>query len=350
VLQKLHTISAHATYNPDRVACQQGLNQLNKVYPHHVCQLDQTRLVGLPAQTTTLAQQPTTILKVLINLKNNGRSNYWIKFADKALKFLSKNVNLNNPQQTKEFIANLQRTNGYKKNLCIAYNNYCEYYKIEWKKPKYQKEAKIRKIPSTNQIETIITHTTNPLKTKLILSKETGLRPIELMRLTLKDISLEERTIYPTTAKNGAPRTLKISKTLQAIIKTQINKIKNPTPNTKIFRGSPQTYGTSYRRMRNNLANKLNDYTLRTVRLYDFRHYFATRLYAKTGEILYVKQQMGHKSIDTTLIYIQLIDKTQEQEYTCKTATTLKEETDLIEHGFEYIHKKDGISIYRKRK
>ncbi len=307
-------------------------------------------LGGLPAQTTTPATQPTTILNVLINLKNNGKSTYWIKFANKALQFLNKNINLNSPTQAKEFIANLQHTNGYKKNLCVAYNNYCKYYKIKWEKPKYNKETKIRKIPTTNQIETLITHTTNPLKTKLILSKETGLRPIELMRLTLKDISLEEKTIYPTTAKNGAPRTLKISKQLQALIKTQINKIKNPTPNTKIFRGTPQTYGPSYRRARNNLANKLNDYTLKTIRLYDFRHYFATKLYAKTRDILYVKQQMGHKSIDTTLIYVQLIDNTQEEEYTCKTATNAKEAIELTESGFEYTQEIDGISLYRKRK
>ena len=59
---------------------------------------------------------------------------------------------------------------------------------------------------------------------------------------------------------------------------------------------------------------------------------------------------MGHKKIETTLKYIQLQNTDEDDEWTCKTATTLKEETDLIEHGFEYIHEKDGISLYRKRK
>ena len=33
----------------------------------------------------------------------------------------------------------------------------------------------------------------------------------------------------------------------------------------------------------------------------------ATTLYAKTRDILLVKQQMGHKKIETTLIYTQLL-------------------------------------------
>ena len=41
-----------------------------------------------------------------------------------------------------------------------------------------------------------------------------------------------------------------------------------------------------YRQMRNNLANKLNDESIKTIKLYDFRHFFATMLYAKTKDIL----------------------------------------------------------------
>jgi len=102
--------------------------------------------------------------------------------------------------------------------------------------------------------------------------------------------------------------------------------------------------------MRNNLATKLQDPAIRNIRLYDFRHYFATMLYAKTRDILYVKQQMGHKKIETTLIYTQLIHYNEEEQYTCKIATTIKQATDLLEHGFTYIQDIDGIKIYRKRK
>ena len=101
--------------------------------------------------------------------------------------------------------------------------------------------------------------------------------------------------------------------------------------------------------MRNQLAKKLNDSSLKTIRLYDFRHYYATILYAKTRDLLFVKQQMGHKKIETTLIYTQLLNL-NDDEWTCKTATTIKEATNLLENGFTYIQDIDGTKIYRKRK
>jgi len=72
-------------------------------------------------------------------------------------------------------------------------------------------------------------------------------------------------------------------------------------------------------------------------------------LYHKTRDILYVKQQMGHKRIDTTLIYTQLLNL-NDDEWAVKTATNIKEATELLEAGFEYIQEIDGIRLYRKRK
>ncbi|MEM2937386.1 MAG: hypothetical protein QXJ63_02420 [Candidatus Bathyarchaeia archaeon] len=60
-------------------------------------------------------------------------------------------------------------------------------------------------------------------------------------------------------------------------------------------------------------------------------------------------QLLGHKKIENTLIYTQLIDfKTDE--YICKTAKTIEEATQLIEAGFEYVTDIDNIKLFRKRK
>ena len=65
------------------------------------------------------------ILNVLIQLKNNAKSDYTIKFVDKSLKYIERHADLNEPEQVKQFIANLQASDSYKKNLCFAYNTYC---------------------------------------------------------------------------------------------------------------------------------------------------------------------------------------------------------------------------------
>jgi integrase len=49
-----------------------------------------------------------------------------------------------------------------------------------------------------------------------------------------------------------------------------------------------------WRKTRDKTAKKLQDPSLKTTRLYDLRHYYATTLYAKTKEVLLVKQQLGH--------------------------------------------------------
>jgi len=288
------------------------------------------------------------ILNILAEMKNNGKSDYSTHFVDKALTYINKHSNLNQPEQVKQFIANLNVTNGYKKNLCLAYNKYCKHYQIQWKMPLYTPEAKTVKIPTKEKIEMLIASAGKTLSIELTISKETGLRPIELCNLKVKDIDLEQRQIYPTTAKHGSARTLKISNSLQATLQNHINR-NNLNPNDKLFKTTAENYGKHYRIMRNQLARKLNNPTLKTIRLYDFRHYYATTLYAKTRDILYVKQQMGHKKIETTLIYTQLLNL-NDDEWTCKTATNTAEATPLIEAGFEYIAEKDGTMLFRKRK
>lgn len=177
---------------------------------------------------------------------------------------------------------------------------------------------------------------------------ETGLRPIELMNLKAKDIDLDHRLLYPTTAKNGSSKILKISTNLKEVLQEHIDTHKL-NPNDKLFKGNADDYGKHYRAMRNNLAEKLHDPTIKNIRLYDLRHYFATTLYAKTRDILLVKNQMGHKKIETTLIYTQLLNL-NDDEWTCKTAKDLNEASQLIEAGFEYVTEIDGTKLFRKRK
>lgn len=282
-------------------------------------------------------------------MKNQNKSRYTITTTDKALQLISKNADLNDPEAVKNYIANKNVSNGYKKILCTAYDKYANYYQIQWKMPRYQPDAKHRRIPTTENINMLIAKARRRLSTKLTLSKETGLRPFELCNLKVRDIDLDHRKVYPTTAKNGAPRTLKISKNLQAMLQNHIN-IKGLNQNDKLFKGTAENYSVNYRQMRNNLARKLGKSTLKTIRLYDFRHYFATMLYARTRDILYVKQQMGHIKIETTLRYVQLLNLTEEDEWTCKTASTIAEATQLIENGFTYVTELDRIKLFRKRK
>jgi len=72
--------------------------------------------------------------------------------------------------------------------------------------------------------------------------------------------------------------------------------------------------------------------------------------YAKTKDILHVMKILGHKSIQNTLVYTQLIDF-KSDEYVCKTAENAKEAAQLVEGSFEYVcTTPEGIMLFRKRK
>ena len=281
-------------------------------------------------------------------MKSNGLSDCTIKLTSKALTRLSKHTDLDTPETVKRFIASLNVSNGYKKNLCLAYNKYCEYFKITWEMPSYKQQSRLIRIPTKEQVEMLIANARATMSLKLTVSKETGLRPTELCNLRVKDVDLEQRLVYPTTAKHGAPRRLKISISLKTMLQKHIDK-KKLTPKDNLFKGNAENYSKYYRQMRNNLAEKLCKPELATIRLYDLRHYFATMLYARTRDILFVKQQMGHKKIETTLIYTQLLNL-NDDEWTCKTASNVKESTQLIEAGFEYVTEQDDLKLFRKRK
>ena len=73
-------------------------------------------------------------------------------------------------------------------------------------------------------------------------------------------------------------------------------------------------------------------------------------LYHKTKDILYVKKMLGHKSINSTLLYTQLISF-EGDEYDVKVAETRQEITTLLEAGFEWVGQDNNdLTYFRKRK
>jgi hypothetical protein len=209
---------------------------------------------GYGQHTSPILPHTAPILNVLIQMKNDNKSDYTINFTRKALNFLVKHTSLTEPEAVKHFIAQLKASNSYKRNLCIAYNKYCKFYKIEWTMLLYLPEAKNIKLPTKEKL-LMLAKARIPASIKLKLSMETGLRPVELCRLKVNDIYLEHRAVNPITAKKGNPRTLKISEQLTASINEWIIK-NNLNLNDRLFKGDAEDYGKCYRAMRNKLAKE----------------------------------------------------------------------------------------------
>ena len=291
--------------------------------------------------TGTHSKNTEASINVLIQLKSAGLAEGTLRNISFCLAKISSHVNLENPEEVKLFIANLKVANSYKQNLCKAYNYYAKLRQINWYRPHYKHERKIPVIPTKENIMKVIS-ASRKYATIFTVLMETGLMPKELEQVTLKDIDFDRRILSARGFKGHASRNFRLTKKTTAMLKAYFDKYKE-FPESKWM-------GNLWRKHRNTVAKKLQDPSLKNIRLYDLRHFYATMLYAKTRDILLVKQQMGHKKIETTLLYTQLLAFNTEEEYTCKTATTVKEATLLLENGFQYVQDMDGIRIYRKRK
>jgi integrase len=278
-------------------------------------------------------------------MKNTGLSENTLKTVSQKLNQLSKHANLMNPLEIQTYIANSNVTNATKQKLANSYNYFCITNKIKWKKPTYKWERKVPLIPTTENIYKIISETSKKYATIFTILEETGLEGQELATTSRRDIDTEQGIINVQGCKGHNSRSLKLKPKTADLLRAYLYKYKGDKPFPKSIR-----MGEMWRRARNRLAEKLNEPQLRTIPLRNLRHHFATKTYDRTKDILLVKQLLGHKKIETTMLYTQLVTFNEEEEYTCKTASNVKEATDLIEHGFQYVTEIDGFKLFRKRK
>lgn len=291
----------------------------------------------------------TTILNYLIHLDKLQKSSQVIRNQSWILRHLSQHADLTKPETVNQYIQYLPNSNGHKKHLTQVYGVYCKFYNIPYKRPQYEESNKPIHPPTQEKINMIISNSGKTLALKLTISYKTGMRPVELYNLKVKDVDTEQRVIYPTTAKNGSERQFKIDAQLNALIQRHVI-THNLQPNDKLFNGTPEHYTTEFCRTRNRLVKKLNDSTIKTIRLYDLRHYYATKLYNDTNNILLTAQQMGHKRLDTTRRYAH-IETEEEKEYTVESTRDEKRVDELLAMNFTYIlTTPDGLMKFRKRK
>jgi len=288
------------------------------------------------------------ILQLVVCLQSRGYAEKTLKGILKRLMMLSKSVNLDDVEAVKRFVASKSGwSNVYKETIVNAYDHYVREHGLVWCKPFYRRSKRLPCVPTEEQVNRIIAHSGRKYGLVFSVLRDTGLRPCELHRLQLKQIDLENGLMYPESAKDGSARVLKLRQATLAMLKEYIDKHgfslgDRPFPDSEVA-------SHVYMRIRNRLAQRMHEPELKRFRLYDLRHFYATMLYHKTKDILYVKQQMGHKRLETTLIYTQLVNFS-EDDYTSATAKTVAEAQKLVECGFEYVCDIEGVKLFRKRK
>jgi integrase len=257
---------------------------------------------------------------------------------------IEKHVRLDNTDQVSTYIAEKQVKESYKANMVDYYAHYCDFNGIKFSKPKYHRDHKLPYVPSKEELGLFISHASPRYSLIYSIMKDTGMRPVEVSAIKVDDIDLEKGIISVQTAKHGQPRIVKLKSQTLGMLKVYLQKHhSNLFPRSGVI---SNTYG----RLRASLVKKLQNPSLRKIRLYDFRHYFATNLYHDTRDLLLVKEKLGHRNIQNTLVYTHLIQVDEETSYHSATAKTIDEAKALIEQGFDFVTDVDGVKLFRKRK
>ncbi|MEM2911419.1 MAG: site-specific integrase, partial [Candidatus Bathyarchaeia archaeon] len=283
-------------------------------------------------------------------MQKNGYSKGTIDTYINCLKKLvDNNVDLMNPEQVKESLAKLQVSNMRKRIIIAAYTLYLKTQGLKWEPPICNVTRTLPFIPTERELDDLIAAGGKKTSTFLQLLKETALRSGEAASLKWENVDLQRRIIIMNEPeKRGKARVFNISAKLADMLNTL------PKTSQYVF-GTPSKVcrGSVFYRLRKQAAHKLGNPRLLRIGLHTFRHWKATMLYHQTKDIVLVKEFLGHRSLDTTLLYIQLeqaLFKNDSEEFIVKAASDPEEIKALLTVGFEYVCSRDNLMFFRKRK
>jgi len=126
-----------------------------------------------------------------------------------------------------------------------------------------------------------------------------------------------------------------------------------PKNNEYIFsRTNLSSHRWNFCKQKTKLAKKLQNPRLKEIHFHTLRHYYATRLYNETKSLPLVKERLGHRNINSTMVYTHIVEFDEEsQNYHHATAKDEKEAGELIDNGWTYIcTTPQNIMMFRKRK
>jgi len=257
-------------------------------------------------------------------------------------------TNLYDPESVKDLLAKkTDWTDGYKVLIIYAYELFMKMEKLSWTRPRYKQKIVQPFIPTEEELNQLIAGTGKKLGTFLQGLKDTGSDPGELAQIKWTDISSDSKTVNLSGVKGHNSRYVNVSDEFLRRVGTILRKCP--------FVFSYSTMRKEYQRARKRLAYRLSNPRLLAIKFSTFRHWKGTMEYHRTHDILHVKELLGHKKIDNTMVYINLekaVFNSKDEEFYCTVAKNTEEVCKLIESGFEYVTGEyhDGGKIFRKRK
>jgi integrase len=285
-------------------------------------------------------------------LINDGLKTDTVRHTRYKLQELAKEVDIFNLEAVKNYVATAtspktkkEYSAETKNKFLYAIDKFYERHGIQWKKPYHKVDEKIPLIPTTKDVELIINNASQKYTTIFAILAETGAEGKELEKTSRSQINAEEGIINITGCKGHGSGSYKLKTQTADMLRIYLHKHQEEYPFPK-----SNVMGQVWRDTRERTAKKLCKPELNNIPLKSLRNYSGAQNYYKFTDAIRTMRHLRHKKLETTMHYIRGITIGGDEEYTCKTAKTVEEATQLIENGFQYVTEIDGIKLFKKRK
>ena len=268
---------------------------------------------------------------------------------------IKKGVDLSDPEAVVAFLNSCGWAEGTKQIALDAYRDYLAMHGITGiQLPKIRRTHRLPFIPSEAEVQALISSVRLRLGVFLRLLMDTAARPIEIWRLKWADVDPGNSCITITPAKYSQPRRLRISRetlNLLLALPKRGEYIFSPSGKPERFHNELEHFARNFCKVRKRVAERLLNPRINLISLRTFRHWKATLEYARTKDILHVKELLGHVNIQNTLKYVHLAKTVmKEQEYDVIFAQDRETLKAKLAEGYEYVAKTEWGYCLRKPK
>ena len=140
--------------------------------------------------------------------------------------------------------------------------------------------------------------------TILTLLYDTAARASEIINIKIEDIHLEEKYII-LTGKGNKQRVVPIMEQTKKLLINYVKEYK--IINSYLFQNNQKKMNARF------IRDKIKSYNVvnKQISPYTFRHTRAVHLLDKGVNIIYIQELLGHTSINTTMEYTKVIEKSK---------------------------------------
>jgi len=153
---------------------------------------------------------------------------------------------------------------------------------------------------SSEECQKLIHSCDDYLKPIVITALHTGMRKTEILKLKRSQVDMKNGFINLSDTKSGKRRSIPINKTLEKVLNDQVCRLDIPY----VF-FNPRTE-KHYTDIKKGFSTACNKAKITDFRFHDLRHTFTSQLLMGGGDLVTLKEILGHANIKMTLRYSHL--------------------------------------------